>query len=66
MKRRPYMGWKDCKLHLFHAKHATPAQREALAPFEGIKITGTNGGSAALEALRLARRIGITVARQSH
>ena len=65
MKRQPYFGWKDCKLHLFHAKHATPKQREALAPYEGIKITGTDGGSKALEAIQVARRIGITIARQS-
>ncbi len=60
MKRRPYFGWRDCKLHLFHAKHATPEQREALAPYEGEAINVPGGGTLALEAITIARRLGLT------
>jgi len=59
MNKQPYMGWKDCKLHLFHAKQATPAQREALAPFEGVNITEPGGGTKALEACIVADCVGV-------
>ena len=59
MNKQPYMGWKDCKLHLFHAKQATPTQREALAPFEGIDINKPGGGTKTLDALLTARDVGV-------
>ena len=64
MKRQPYFGWRDCKLHLFHAKHATPKQREALAPFEGVDTTEPGGGTKALDAIQIARNMGIALTKR--
>jgi hypothetical protein len=62
-KRRPYFGWKDCKLHLFNAKLATPQQRKALAKFEGVRINEDGGGTACVEACLLAQKLGLTLGR---
>ena len=58
--RKPFMGWRDCKLHLFHAKQATLEQRRALAEFEGESITAPGGADILFTALRAAHGVGVS------